>query len=267
MLTLSPPQVHQLTHFFTVSPPRLHQLTDMLTLSPPQVHQLTHFFTVSPPQLHQLTDVLTLSPPQVHQLTHFFMVSPPQFYQLSHLFTVSPPQFLQPFVAILKIYIFNPLVVRTPESTWVPFVARTPESTWVPFVVRTPESTWVRSWPERPNQPKYRGTFKLHTAKLCHQIMAIYFSSSHIVMLKFHWQPSTFCNAGYFRCYIASIAMWLCSRTHRRTPFPVLLVMIATQWIYFQPIRLNSNICCGDEKHGRTHKLSKTMCLPISTIN
>ena len=81
------------------------------------------------------------------------------------------------------------------------------------------------SWSERPNQPEYRGTFKLRTVKLCHQIMANYFSSSHVVMFKCNWQPSIFCNAGYFHGCIASIAMQICSRT----PFLVLVVMIVTQ--------------------------------------
>ena len=42
-------------------------------------------------------------------------------------------------------------------------------------------------WSECPNQPEYRGTFKLCTAKLCHQIIASYFSSSHVIKLKFRW--------------------------------------------------------------------------------
>ena len=57
------------------------------------------------------------------------------------------------------------------------------------------------SWPERQNQPEYRGTIKLRTAKLCHHIMAIYYSSSDVVMLKLHWQLLKICNAGYFRGY------------------------------------------------------------------
>ena len=64
--------------------------------------------------------------------------------------------------------------------------------------LKQPESL---SWPECVNMPKYRGTFKLRTAKQCHQIMAIYFGSSHVTILKFHWQVSTFRNAGDFHGY------------------------------------------------------------------
>ena len=98
--------------------------------------------------------------------------------------------------------------------------------------------------------------------------MAIYFTCSHVIILKFHWQVSTCQNAGDFRgfnCYaisVVSIAMF-CSRIQLGAPFLVLLamsVMIIAQLIYFQQIRLNSNMCCGDEKHGSTKQLSKTMC-------
>ena len=53
-------------------------------------------------------------------------------------------------------------------------------------------------WPVRLNMPEYRGPFKRHTAKQCHQIMVIYFGSSHVIILKFYWQVSTFRNADDF---------------------------------------------------------------------
>ena len=38
------------------------------------------------------------------------------------------------------------------------------------------------SCPEYLNMPEYTGTFKLPTAKQCHQIMAIYFGSSRVII-------------------------------------------------------------------------------------
>ena len=73
---------------------------------------------------------------------------------------------------------------------------------------RQPESL---SWPEHLNTPEYRSTFKLRTAKQCHQIMTIYVGSSHVIILKF--QVLTFQNAGDFCRYIASVAMQFCSQT------------------------------------------------------
>ena len=51
-----------------------------------------------------------------------------------------------------------------------------------PLVVRTPESARVQRHINCIPQN-------------CRKIMAIYFSNSHKIILKFHWQPSIFCNA------------------------------------------------------------------------
>ena len=109
------------------------------------------------------------------------------------------------------------------------------------------------SWSERLNTPEYIGTFILCTIKQCHQIITIYFSSSHVMILKFHWQVSTFRNAGY----IASVAMQFCSRaqwfsgrasdSRLREPGFESCAAVLKPWASFFTLHCSSSLNCINE--------------------